>query len=726
VRLYVALSLLLCGCVKDDLIDCANGLVCPANSRCDDVHGSCATPDQFDACVGLVDGDACTANQLSGFCDQGVCIKPGCGNHVVEANEACDDGNHTSGDGCSADCTSNEHCGNGVLDSIAGEACDDGNLVSSDGCDSLCQVEPLVFDLTGIEPIHGNPGWSTYDGTRDQVVHYADGMLWAFANMQWQLVSTSGPTNFAWYQVVYDPIRKRVVVVGASNASVQEVTSTPIVIYEWDETTWTERTPLTKISVSPVLPGVAVYEPKTSMLLLVAVSMGNLTGYELADDWKPTPSQPQVTPGTSLTAAYDAARDVVVLASVTSAGTPNTLEWNTTTGLWAGGATTLPNGKSGFTLGYDGTRNKIVAIGGSPASTDVSTWDPMVKTWSAVGPAGDLPIGLIGPEVVSSVAALFDGFVFGGTDIANLDRDEVYLRNDAGGFATAKSLTPSTHTNVVYAYAYDDVGQRLVALREDGTNPKETWLWDGTTWSNADSSQLPTGMLPIVFDPNRGAMLATNASGTYQLNTNMWTRISGGITSFALTYDPDERELFSISGNVQTLSGSDTSWHAFASNTPMLDQPSLAFDARDHQLVLIDATGGATYVLDTSAVTPAWSPTVSPGPAGYRVVEDRRRGTVWFVSKDEPTWERTSGNWVMRAALPFAVDGPSVYAASGDMITIGDVGTSRVMLRRRFQNASPIETCVAGQDADGDGLADCDDPDCYAACGTCPPFATCN
>jgi cysteine-rich repeat protein len=47
------------------------------------------------------------------------------------------------GDGCSADCRSDETCGNGVID--AGEECDDGDLDDGDGCDSSCMFEACSF-----------------------------------------------------------------------------------------------------------------------------------------------------------------------------------------------------------------------------------------------------------------------------------------------------------------------------------------------------------------------------------------------------------------------------------------------------------------------------------------------------------------------------------------------------------------------------------------------------
>lgn len=77
-----------------------------------------------------------------------------CGNGSIDASasEACDDGNATSGDGCSDGCiveagyecpSANnpcvKTCGNGVDNS---EACDDGNDTDGDGCSSTCTIEP--------------------------------------------------------------------------------------------------------------------------------------------------------------------------------------------------------------------------------------------------------------------------------------------------------------------------------------------------------------------------------------------------------------------------------------------------------------------------------------------------------------------------------------------------------------------------------------------------------
>lgn len=81
---------------------------------------------------------------------------PACGNGARTPDEACDDGNTESGDGCSADCSRIERgyscenagaacarvvrCGDGII--AAGEACDDGNNEGGDGCSELCGAEP--------------------------------------------------------------------------------------------------------------------------------------------------------------------------------------------------------------------------------------------------------------------------------------------------------------------------------------------------------------------------------------------------------------------------------------------------------------------------------------------------------------------------------------------------------------------------------------------------------
>lgn len=78
-----------------------------------------------------------------------------CGNGKIDGDDACDDGNTMSGDGCSATCTfeagwsckaqgCTEICGDGLI--VGNEAqksgyCDDGNTSAGDGCSPTCGIE---------------------------------------------------------------------------------------------------------------------------------------------------------------------------------------------------------------------------------------------------------------------------------------------------------------------------------------------------------------------------------------------------------------------------------------------------------------------------------------------------------------------------------------------------------------------------------------------------------
>ncbi len=103
--------------------------------------------DEGEACddYNVIDGDGCSADCLS---------DETCGNRTVDdaADEICDDGNTLNGDGCSADCRSDETCGNSITDLGADEVCDDGNMMGGDGCSADCRVGPVCGDGTQHAP----------------------------------------------------------------------------------------------------------------------------------------------------------------------------------------------------------------------------------------------------------------------------------------------------------------------------------------------------------------------------------------------------------------------------------------------------------------------------------------------------------------------------------------------------------------------------------------------
>jgi CSLREA domain-containing protein len=106
---------------------------------------------------GLVTDDRLQNSRPALNCDAGALQQGPCGNGVLDAGEACDDGNLQSGDGCAWDCGAIEApyscstpgqacegvCGDGVVQ--GNEDCDDGNGVGGDGCEADCLSRTVGF-----------------------------------------------------------------------------------------------------------------------------------------------------------------------------------------------------------------------------------------------------------------------------------------------------------------------------------------------------------------------------------------------------------------------------------------------------------------------------------------------------------------------------------------------------------------------------------------------------
>jgi cysteine-rich repeat protein len=122
-------------CLTPAATTCADGSLCSAAQVCAPA-GGCVDPAQLEACEGVADGEPC---ELAGIGD-GRVRRPGVRGWAAAATASrprrgrATTATTTSGDGCRADCAKVEVCGDAIVD--AGEACDDGNGNPVDGCDA--------------------------------------------------------------------------------------------------------------------------------------------------------------------------------------------------------------------------------------------------------------------------------------------------------------------------------------------------------------------------------------------------------------------------------------------------------------------------------------------------------------------------------------------------------------------------------------------------------------
>src|SRR5215510_2954132 len=141
-----ALAAAITACASPGATQCeATGVLCPAGMHCAAAQPICLSDQNLCGNAHLDPGEVCDdGNTLDGDgCSANCKSDETCGNGILDtaAGEVCDDSNVKNGDGCSHDCKSHETCGNGILDEAKGEVCDDGNQVDGDGCSANCRSD---------------------------------------------------------------------------------------------------------------------------------------------------------------------------------------------------------------------------------------------------------------------------------------------------------------------------------------------------------------------------------------------------------------------------------------------------------------------------------------------------------------------------------------------------------------------------------------------------------
>jgi hypothetical protein len=291
-----------------------------------------------------------------------------------------------------------------------------------------------------------------------------------------------------------------------------------------------------------------------------------------------------------------------------------------------------------------------------------------------------------------------------------------------------------TQTGQDFVYAYDAGHRRILVLGSPTENRMtDLWSWDGA-WHQLVPCPLDSVFYPappaIGYDPVRDAIVTSADGQTYLFHADAWTTlglVSPLDSATAITYDPVEHGMIAIDGHATwLLRSTGTIWQRIADLPSPGGYASMAFDARTDQIVYNDLSSTSVLVDHDH-----WERTLSPGPS-YDVVANARRGSVELFTPDGSIYERFDGQFVSED--PVKVPPPpaalvaqgldAVYAPElGAIYLIGDLRYSRLILRRTA--TSVLDACTGGDD-DGDGLVDCDDPDCWWSCmPACPPHTSC-
>ncbi|HEX3765026.1 MAG TPA: DUF4215 domain-containing protein [Kofleriaceae bacterium] len=708
------------GCIQPDLVTCEDGLACPAGDRCDEAHHGCVAPEQLTACTGMVDGTDCTAGAVSGGCFGGVCLARGCGNRVVEAGEACDDGNQISGDGCSGDCRSTERCGNGVVD--PGEACDDGNLVSRDGCDSRCRLESASWQVIPIAPTSVDARETAYDAARGRLVTVEDlGGTWEWDGMRW----TATASAISPVTVFYDPDRGQVEMIGDDAVSGARARH----VYAWDGGAWTvihSQAPPDESGTSPRL--VTAYDAVGHRVFAVEIDASDTDRVWSMDPtgvWTELPSIPAAPEGP---VAYDPDAGQLVVEGG---------------GEWVYDGTGWSSSGSGFgarvSLALDPDRGHLVLVDGDSQMT----YERVGAVWSAV-PDSAVPCGTEGdyrPLYYNAARAALELFTTDSSQICTWQ----------GAWSARATPLPVRPVGATY----DPVTHSLVVLHDaraaDPAGGIEAWRSSDAGWQRIDTPHAPPGrdQSLVLYSTGRaatvlyGGSIATPISTDWSADTwafdgSDWSPAASALTDtdpYALrvmTYDSTHgRALLMSNDTWWSLGDGDRAWQPV--DLPVINgYPAvLAWDARNAMLV----AAGAFSPIDSQLITlgpQGWAPfklvpaDISGGDPATLMSDPRSGGVLVFSLGSGAVWERLGAAWSELPPTPVRNAGQAWTAYSpvdGSVLYVANTNTGMFASVMTRTSATPLESCRPGEDLDGDGLAGCDDGDCYWACSRPSPYA---
>lgn len=408
-------------------------------------------------------------------------------------------------------------------------------------------------------------------------------------------------------------------------------------------------------------------------------------------------------------------------------------------------------------LAFDTAQGVIVGVGGSGAET--YTWDG--TTW--------LHITSAGPSPRNSPAGAYDDKIsgvvfFGGDSNASMVYADAYFWQGSSWSALpAAAASPSPRYYGAVAYDERHGEAILFGGATKSATFGDTWQWRDGSWTQANIvAARPAARFAasMAYDEARGVVIlfggcvepgCTRSNDTWSWNGASWSQLAPahrpppqGEVGFA--YDRKRQVIWMFGANNETWKWDGTDWTMAAPATTQFgftyDGGPLAYDVARDRIVTAggDNTGLGTWEWDGTA----WANRAETEAPSWRVDHELiydpvRQRVVMYGGVDNQSmndaWEWDGTAWTR---LQLAVEGlpreaPSFWYDSRARRAIAFGGYGFVDLQNDtaalgYQSLTDVdETClIATDDDDGDGLAGCADPDCWARCSPlCPPNASC-
>ena len=292
-----------------------------------------------------------------------------------------------------------------------------------------------------------------------------------------------------------------------------------------------------------------------------------------------------------------------------------------------------PPGHFVHTMAYDAARGQVVLFGGASNGIGNDTWVWDGVNWIQKNPATSPPPRWF--HVMTYDAARGQVVLFGGSDSANVLYSDTWVWD--GTSWTQKSPVNHPPARNMHAMAYDAAHEQVVLFGGGaGSLYNDTWVWDGTNWtqSSPSNSPPPRDMHAMAYDATRGQVVlfgGYNAIGngdvsdTWVWDGTNWTQKSPASSpsprlGHVMAYDATRGQVVLFGGsdhnNVQynnTWVWDGTNWtqKSPANSPPPRGGSAMTYDSTRGQVVLFGGVNNSAGVLLND--TWVWG---SPSPSG--------------------------------------------------------------------------------------------------------------
>jgi len=380
-----------------------------------------------------------------------------------------------------------------------------------------------------------------YDEARQQIVAFGGLTLaggrsdatWVWDHLTWRQVQpVNAPPPRSQHSMAYDSVRQRVVIYGgAKDNSGNSWYDT----WEWDGTTWTERTPTISPSMAYYRMAMA-YDAAHEQTVLLGFSSIPTTWVWNGSNWiqLTTAHHPPYSSG-AYSMVFDTARQHVVLLSMNT-GTLEMWEWDGAD--WSQVVLSdIPPGRSSYGLASDTLQQQLVLFGGYAISTSAllgDTWIWNGTTWHEQIDDSYVP----GQLSAAAMDDTHDGFslLFGGRKPdASLSGRTFHWQGNRWLMLDPATTPPARQAHQIARNGDGSLLLMFGGKDSGGGYLDDTWLWNGSDWQLHALTSRPTARADysLTYDARRkvwvlfgGQNSGARLNDTWEYDGSAWRQIS--------------------------------------------------------------------------------------------------------------------------------------------------------------------------------------------------------